>query len=173
MNTVTAKHLLIINGVQFKKNLSPDREFIARLEKAADFIKHNPIDSVVISGGFTRKGCPSEASFGKQYLKKHTNIPIYKEEGSYTTIENIKFTKKIFVEFDKITVITTTGRLTRLKYLYQTIWKETAGKIEFIITPHSQHIFLPLLETFYLLYSWFDIHEKILPRVAKRILRNK
>lgn len=183
------KHLLIINGVQFKKDLTTDPEFIARLNKAIELANQStnnkaPIDAIIISGGLTRKDCPSEASFGEQYLKKQIttqSIPIFKEEESHTTIENIKFTKNLIEkipEFDlnkieQITIVTTPGRLPRLKYLYKKLWPETQSKTEFVVASYPQNFLLPFTEFLYLIYSVFDIHEKSLARFTKRILRNR
>lgn len=175
------KHLLIVNGVQFNKDLSPNLEFITRLEKVIEIVKLQPIDKIIISGGSTRSKYMSEASFGEQYLQKHTNISIFKEEKSHTTIENIKFTKIIITEHDelksdnieKIIVVTTSKRLFRLKYLYKKIHPEIVNKIEFIVAPYPQPTSLTFLETLYLFYSMFDINERFLARFIKRALRNK
>ena len=183
------KHLLIINGVQFKKDLAPDPEFIARLNKTIELVNKNinnttPVDAIIISGGLTRKGCLSEAEFGQQYLKRQVaaqNIPIFREEESHTTIENIKFTKKLvgsIPEFQidkigKITIVTSTSRLPRLKHLYKKLWPGIQNKTEFIIAPYPQNFFLPFMEFLYLIYSIFDIHEKSLAHFTKKILRNR
>lgn len=179
------KHLLIVNGVQFKKDLAPHPEFIARLEKSISIIKEGHIDLVVVSGGSTRKNHISEAEFGANYIEKaiskHNSITILKEDKSHTTIENVKFTKILLDkslsfntrDIEQITLVTTTGRLPRLRYIYKKLWPEIQGRTNYIIAPYSQDRILPILEFLYLIYTKFDIEEKNLARLAKKVLRNK
>ena len=166
-------HPVIVNGEKPYKNCQPHREFTKRLKKAIEVANKENIDGIIVSGGATRKNCSTESSFGAQYLQG-LRVPIFTEEHSHTTIENIRFVKQLLINnsLEKLIVISSQKRLLRLKYLYNRIWPEMRGKVEFVGAPDSYGIYFYFLELAYLVYSIFDINEHVLPRLTKKFFRN-
>lgn len=145
-----------------------------RLEKAIELAQKEVVDGIIVSGGTTRKNCEAESVFGVKYLQSKTNAKILSEEHSHTTVENIIFTKNILSEYavNKIIVISSKKRLFRIKYLYQRLWPEMRGKINFVGANDSYGMYFYFLEVIYLIYSIFDINELLLPRLTKKLFRN-
>ncbi|HAQ05897.1 TPA: hypothetical protein DCP13_03865 [Candidatus Azambacteria bacterium] len=174
MSLKELKRFIIVHGEKPYKGCQPHQEFFKRLEKAIELADKKTVDGIMVSGGTTRKNCPAEASFGAKYLQKSVEIPVFVEENSRTTIENIKFTKEMLIgcSLERVIVISSKKRLFRLQYLYGRLWRETRDKIEFVGVPDSYGIYFYFLELLYFVYSIFDVNEYFLPRLAKKLFRN-
>jgi uncharacterized SAM-binding protein YcdF (DUF218 family) len=168
------KRFIIVHGEKPYKNRKPHREFIKRLEKAIELADKEIADGIIVSGGATRRDCPTEASFGAKYLRERIHVPIFTEEHSHTTIENIKFTKGMLAHCspENLIIVSSKKRLFRLRYLYGRLWPKMHGKIEFVGAPDSYGFLFYFLELAYFVYSIFDINEYLLPRLTKKIFRN-
>ncbi len=168
------KRLIVVHGEKPNKNNTPHREFLKRLEKTVELAGKGIADGIIVSGGTTRKNSESEASFGAAYLRNKVELPIFTEENSHTTIENIRFIKRMLAHCspEYLIIVSSKKRMFRLKYLYGRLWPEMHGKIEFVGAPDSYGLFFYFVELTYLMYSIFDINESALARLTKKIFRN-
>ncbi|MFA6909484.1 MAG: YdcF family protein [Patescibacteria group bacterium] len=165
---------IIVHGEKPDSTCSIHREFIRRLDKAIKYAQKGTFDGIIITGGITRKNCPSEASMGAEYLRDKTGIPIIIEEASHTTIENIRFTKQLIAQYapDTLTVVSSAKRMFRIKYLYGQLWPEMQGKFIFVSSSDSYSMFFFALEMIYLVYALLDIGERFIPHITKQLFRN-
>jgi len=164
---------IIIHGVKLLSDCNPHPDFISRLDKAIGISREISVDSIVVSGGKTRKQCIAEANFGAVYLQGKTSIPVVIENRSTTTIENIKFIQEKIPAGTIETLYAVIGNvnLFRTKYVYKKLWPDIYPKIVFVTAP-SHNILAYLLECIYILYTLIDIREKFLVRIFKKIFRN-
>ncbi|MBI2065283.1 MAG: YdcF family protein [Candidatus Yanofskybacteria bacterium] len=168
------RRFIIIHGEKPYKDCKPHREFLERLEMAIKLASEEVFDAIIVSGGCTRKNCPSEASFGGAFIQSRIDTPILLEEHSHTTVENILFTKELVRNYplEKLLIVSSEKRLLRLKYLYRRLWPEAYNKIYFVGCRDSYGVYIYILEIIYLIYSIFDVKEHFLPRLAKKFFRN-
>lgn len=96
----------------------------SRLDTAVDFLNRNPKVKAVVSGGQGYAEDITEAQAMKEYLiQKNIDVSrIIKEDKSTSTMENLRFTKKILEEIEKkpsykIEVVTNDFHMYRAKML--------------------------------------------------------
>ncbi len=168
--------IIIVHGEKSKPSGEIHPAFIERLDKAIEISKQVSPDFIVITGGQTRKISPSEAQTGYDYLKDKIKIPILIEKESRTTIENIKFTKKLLAdsrfEINKLYVITSQKRIFRIKFLYRRLWPEIYEEIKFIPAKDFYPILFYPYEALCLLLNLLDLNERFLLPFGKKFFRN-
>lgn len=165
---------IIIHGEKHNSDCSIHSAFKERLKKAILISKKQKNSIIIILGGKTRKNCISESKAGKNFLRYKIKKKIIVEQKSKTTIENIKFLKKILnhKKFHKLYVITSKKRIFRLKLLYQMFWPGIYLKIKFIPSKDSYPLFFYLKEIIYLLFNYIDSNEKGITFITKKLFRN-
>ncbi|MFA6354118.1 MAG: YdcF family protein [Candidatus Paceibacterota bacterium] len=168
--------IIIVHGEKSKPSGEIHPAFIERLNKAIEISKQVSPDFIVIASGQTRKISPPEAQTGYDYLKDKIKTPILIEKESRTTIENIKFTKKLLtdgkIEINKLYVVTSRKRIFRIKFLYRRLWPEIYEEIEFIPTKDFYPILFYPYKALYLLLNLLDIKERFLLPLGKKFFRN-
>lgn len=168
--------IIIIHGEKSKPNGLIHPAFTERLNKTIEISKQVSPNFIVITGGQTRKISPPEAQTGYDYLKDKIKTQILIEKESRTTIENIKFTKKLLtddeIEINKLYVVTSRKRIFRIKFLYRWLWPEIYEEIEFIPAKDFYPILFYPYEAFCLLLNLFDINERFLLPLGKKFFRN-
>jgi uncharacterized SAM-binding protein YcdF (DUF218 family) len=169
-------NLIIVHGEKSLHDGSMHRAFKERLDKAIDLINQGNYEELLITGGCTRANVISEAEMGKQYLQDKTNLPIYLEDKSHTTIENIIFThqhaKGHCEQINHAVIITSNVRIPRVRYLYKKFWPELFPRITFIGTKGHYPPYYFLVELLYWIYDIFDPKERYLSKYTKHIFRN-
>ncbi len=115
-------YLVILGSGLHGEILSPT--LLDRMEKALEFIKKNSKTKIVVSGGQGKGETISEAEAMKRYLILNgvTIEKIIKEDQSTSTLENLKFTKKILKKIDgkkihKIMIVSNDFHLFRAKFI--------------------------------------------------------
>ncbi len=85
---------IVVLGVQLPENGVPGFEFRERLDHGAILLARGEGAEIVVLGGVTRAGQPSEAEAGKDHLVRYRNVPagrIECESRSHHTLENLYF----------------------------------------------------------------------------------
>lgn len=169
------RSLAIVHGEKLLPNGEMHVSFILRLNEALRLVKKEGVDAVLITGGTTRAGLRSEADMGKTYLSTRLHVPILTENESHTTVENIIFSKRLLEaqsDFLPTYIITSKKRVTREKYLYRRLWPTAYENAKYIGTYDTYPIGYRLVELLYFVYAVFDLHEKTLGRLTKKMFRN-
>lgn len=170
------KSILIIHGEKLKRDGKMRKEFKERLDKAIVLARDCDFDEIIISGGRTREGLPSEANVGATYLKGKTTLPIILENRARTTSENVRNTKTLLeeqgTEIEEITVITSKERIRRAKYLYKRLWPTIYPFAHFYPAKDYYWPTFKITELLYLLFNFLDPYEKTLAHFAKKYFRN-
>jgi uncharacterized SAM-binding protein YcdF (DUF218 family) len=148
----------------------------AMLDKAFELTEKEKIDLIIICGGETRKGFPSEALEGYRYLMgRRVNAPIVLEERSTSFAENVRYSCEKYPHafFGKVYVLARKTAMRRLKFLYGRFWPEAAAVAQYVPMPHSQNLFRRFME--YILYGLarVDPEEKYVLHYMKILIRNK
>lgn len=173
------KNILIIHGEKLKRDGGIHEAFLARLNRAIELSKKIEFNYIIVSGGKTRKGFPSEAEVGAYHLKSKTKIEgeLISEEESKSTSENIRYARKIIISKggckinDKIYVISDRKRACRIKLLYSKLFLEAQGHIEFIFT-NSLPWWYFINESIYFWFAKIDPEEKVFAAITKKFFRN-
>jgi len=166
--------ILIIHGERPKRNQELHPAFEERLKLATILSGKNNYDLVVITGGKTKKKFRTEVEIGREFLEGKILTPFLLEECAVTSVENIKFTKKLLQnrKIDSADIITSETRIPRLKYLYKKLWPELYTKSQFYGAKDFYSPFFLLGEFIYYLYAHVDIQEKYISRITKRLFKN-
>lgn len=166
--------IIIVHGEKPLRSGKIDPTFARRLEKALDLTRKTPIDTILVTGGKTRKGFPIEAETGALFLTPKTSLPIIKESRSKNTGENILYAKALLSnkKYDKLIVITSKRRIKRVKYLYSRLFQESYSKIEFVGTKDYYPFYFSALELLYLFIDVFDPKGTTLEYIGRRLFRN-
>jgi uncharacterized SAM-binding protein YcdF (DUF218 family) len=103
------------------------REFILQMEKAIQLLRQSPASAeLLISGGITRPGFPSEARAALYFVPQDLFFRVRLEEESLSTRQNIIFAKRLFhyQNADCVVVVTSRGHAWRARYLFRKLWPE-------------------------------------------------
>jgi hypothetical protein len=171
---MNGRNILLIHGEKPGRDNALHLAFKERLELALELIERNNYDLILVTGGQTRNFFPPESQIGYEYLRYKTRLPVIQENRSHTTVENILFCREVLSEYQigHIDIITSKVRLRRFKYLYKRLWPELSDKCRIFGAKDSYFFLYPLVEIVYILYSFFDLKEKVVPRLTKKIFRN-
>jgi uncharacterized SAM-binding protein YcdF (DUF218 family) len=168
------KNILLIHGEKSSRSKALHPAFEERLKLALKLTQRNKYDLILISGGRTRKQFPPESQIGYKYLTDKVRVPLIQEDQSRTTVENILFSQKMLSHYriSNIDVITSKTRLCRFRYLYEKLWPQLQGRHTIFGAKDSYFFLYPLAEMAYLFYSFFDLRERGITRLTKKIFRN-
>lgn len=87
---------VVVMGARLNSNCTAPNVLKLRVNRAASFLRLHPQNPVVVSGGYTRPGCPSEAWMMKKRLSQQgIRNPVIKEERSTSTWENAKYSSRM------------------------------------------------------------------------------
>jgi len=154
------------------------QDFSVRMGWAIKCALKNPNILLVISGGVTRAGLPSEAEAGAVLVPFALGARrVLLEEKSQSTRQNIIFVKALLhdedIAVDSMVVVCIPGQLDRAKYLFHELWPElfeTPGRIEFrTITIERQAPGEWLFHKLLFLLTYIDPNEKLFLPVRKLI----
>jgi hypothetical protein len=168
--------IIIVHGEKPTRQGKMHIEFQARLEKAIRIANSGKCDLIVITGGKTRKNACSEAQMAAKYLSDKIRVPVFLEDKSSTTSENVRFAKtliekeKIFI--DSVVVIVRKSCVAKAEHFYRHFWKEAYEKASFIGALDTHTLFYHLIAHFLFLLAVADPKEKTVFRIFKMIFRN-
>lgn len=143
------------------------------LDKAIEI--QNGYDKLYVCGGKTRKGYDAEAIYASTYLKDKAKIPIDLEVKSRSTSENVRFLKNKLegIEIEKLTVVVSAYHLPRVRYYFECLFPEVAGKLDLIVGYSHIPVVTRWLEFSYLRYARLDPEERGLAHWTKVLFRNE
>lgn len=93
--------------------------------------KEDPL--LVISGGVTRPGLPSEAEGAMALVPENLRSVVRLEKKSLSTRQNLRFTRELLrdTRIDSLIVVSGYGQEQRARFLFRTIWPEVFHKLSF------------------------------------------
>ncbi|MDD3225263.1 MAG: YdcF family protein [Clostridium sp.] len=125
-------YIMILGGGIRGKNMLLIQ--LERTQEALKYIRENPNTKVIVSGGQGKGESISEAEAMRVYLVNHgvNNNNIIKEEKSKTTMENMKYTRKILNRIDgrknvRLAIVTSNFHVFRAKFLARRCGFEAEG----------------------------------------------
>lgn len=171
--TTSATAALLVLGKQFCRNGS-NVEMEGRLDSADELFRKGGWDTIIISGGTTRKGLPSEAEWGRDHLaKRGCPAPVVMESSSFSTTENLRNVRALLSQTpNRICIITADYHIPRTKILMRAHWPEIADRVSYVGL-RSGTLTTTLCEPILTAIAYFDPYEKYLVSWLKILLRNK
>ena len=169
-------NIVIIHGNKIGKNGKISFDYKNRLEKGIGVAKEKNCELILITGGSVRKGFESDSYYGYQYIKDKTECNTILERESKTSVENILYTVQILVaikDLNTVYVVSSDYHILRLKYLYKKLFKIPFKEIFFIKSKSQNTTLKSVIDFIILLYYMLDIYEEYIPKITKRIFRNK
>lgn len=80
---------IIVLGARLNPDCVPPAVLNSRLDRAAAFLRLHPTNRVIVTGGKTQGGCPTEAQAMEILLRARLVLnPIIRDDWSGSTIEN-------------------------------------------------------------------------------------
>ena len=142
-------------------NGSIDDEYRLRLKRALQLILQQPERMVLLLGGTTSAGAPSEAATGLLYLQQH-GLPeqcnIRLEEQSQNTLDNLQNARQILQreQIDQVTLISNRYHLARCRLIADSLKiVHTLCAAESMLTINPAMLWKLLIEAAYI--HWFVV----------------
>lgn len=108
---------ILVLGVRLGPDGTPGPAYRARLERAAALLERLPGAEVVVLGGTTRRGLPSEAGAGRRHLVERLGVPpgrVRTESSSRHTLENLRhYRSDVGVDGTPVILVTSRHHLAR------------------------------------------------------------
>ena len=164
-------HVILVLG--HKPTLSGmAEEFRRRLKIGVERLRQNESAILVISGGETRSGLPSEAVVGYQQVPEELRERVWLETESRTTSENIERTRELLEgrEIKSLTIPTTEAHAIRVWFLLKRLWPEVVDKVIFSDTPSSLLDWLANAAS--LVVNVVDPNNRLFMPIVKKLFRN-
>lgn len=171
------ENIIIVHGEKPRRDGSMHPAFRERVKVAIEWSRQCQGQYIiVVTGGKTRKKAEPEAVSGAQLLGRTIHTPIFIEDRSRTTIENINFTRALLKNNGIVTrhyiVVDSRKRMFRLKYLYRKLWPEICQAIQFVPAPDTYPISFYMWEYISYLLDHVDIRERGILRLTKNTFRS-
>ena len=113
------ENVIIVPGCGIKRDNTPTRAAIGRLNAAKDYYSKNPDVIIVVCGGYTKEGCISEAESMKNYLVQNGIPPekIICEDKSLNTRQNFRqallILQKSGIDYENCALVTNSFHILR------------------------------------------------------------
>lgn len=129
--------IVLALGVRLRPTGHPGPRYMLRLEKAAKLMMRGDGDMLVLSGGRTRAGLPSEAEAGLMLLPDAVQRKTILETSAKTTSENIQRARRLLTKLggqavESLTVVTSTEHVPRVRCLVRQCWPEVYERTSFV-----------------------------------------
>lgn len=111
-----------------------DSKFREKMLTAVALLRNYPHSILLITGGVTQPGQPSEAEGGFQLVPEDLKSRVLLEKKSLSTRQNILFSKEILSSYDidSLFVLSTPGHKVRFSFLLNRNWPEITAKYKFV-----------------------------------------
>lgn len=162
---------VLVLGGRLLASGKASREFKKRMSAAVSLLAHGKADVLVISGGMTRIGFPSEAETGLALVPENLREKVLIETRSRSTLENIRYARGFLegLAITSLVVVTSASHVPRARFLVKKFLPEMYAHTSFegvgratlaervrefmlhclaVIDPYNR-VFLPLLK------KWF------------------
>jgi uncharacterized SAM-binding protein YcdF (DUF218 family) len=132
----------VVFGKKPRKGERIHPELKLRVKKALELLDEKEVNSIIITGGATRKGLPSEADVAAEgipsFIKDHH---LHLECEARSTAERILNVKKMFTDrsrIDGLTIITGPYHVPRTRLLFRYLWPKILPRLSFSpVGPYS------------------------------------
>lgn len=126
--------IILLLGKQLLPNGEMSKEFRLQMEKAVELLRAWRGDLMVITGGVTIPGLPSEAQSAFAFVPEDLRARVRLEEKAMSTKQNIEFSKELLVclnvDARSIIIISSPGHERRTRYLFRRLWPEVTLSFE-------------------------------------------
>lgn len=108
------------------------KELVLQIEKAVEILRNNHEALLVITGGVTQPGFPSEAETAAALVPLDLYPRLRLEKESETTRQNVLYTRRLLqnTKVDAIVLVSSHGHERRARYLFKKLWPEI-GQLSF------------------------------------------
>ena len=91
ITTATQNVPIVVLGARLQPNCTPPKVLNERLDAAANFARLHPTNTIIVSGGATQAGCPTEAQAMEVGLRARLiPNPIVRDDHAFSTVENAR-----------------------------------------------------------------------------------
>lgn len=126
--------IILVLGKQLLSRGEIPKELRLQMEKAVELLRAWQGDLMVITGGVTIPGLPSEARGAFACVPEDLRDRVRLEEKAMSTKQNIEFSKELLVHFNvdvhSVIIISSPGHERRTRYLFRRLWPEVALSFE-------------------------------------------
>ena len=118
---------IVVLGARLNKDCAAPGVLNERLNRTAQFIHLHPLNTIIVSGGATQRGCATEAAAMEQGLRARGVInPIVQEGNSDSTVQNAHNIANMRPE-KKMVLISSADHVPRAQRNFREYGIETAG----------------------------------------------
>ncbi len=172
------KRVIVVLGNQLDKEGRLVAWFKERLKTGFDLLRNEPNSVMIITGGQTRAGFPSESEEGRRFLIEHglgfgqagaeLGARILVETEARSTSDHPGLVRELLereeIEAEEFIFVTSIHHVWRSRRLFQKYWTESQQKAEWVGVGHSTTIDWVLEVGFYLV-------ELLCPPLAREFMR--
>ena len=129
--------IALVLGKQLSPSGAMTAEYVAQMQKAVSLLSADKVDIILITGGVTRAGFPSEAEVGLSKVPKELRTKVMLEKCSKSTSENIRFVLEMLgsSRITSMIVVGSTGQDRRTRFLIKRLWPEILPVTKFDSVP--------------------------------------
>ena len=82
---------IIVLGARLNEDCTPPAVLVDRVNKARELSWRHPLNPIIVTGGVTQPGCPSEAQVMKDMLDSTVANPVHMEDNAQSTVDNARY----------------------------------------------------------------------------------
>ena len=168
--------IVLVLGKQLGRNGEVPDELVRQMEKAIKLMQTGKGDLLVIAGGVTLPGLPSEAEAAMTLVPEELKPRVRLETRSLSTKQNICFVKNLLADIrvGSIIVVSSPGHKKRTRWLFRREWPEAVGSLSFenVVVPQtvSQKILGRLIHEIIFLLTVLDPDERVFLPLKRKYL---
>lgn len=125
--------VVLVLGSRLLASGRMSRMFIRRVERAVSLLSRDMADLLIIAGGATRTGFPTEAEAGLAYVPTEIAGRALIEIRSRSTSENIRYVRELLGDtpITSLIVVASASHIPRVRYLISRLWPEASAAASF------------------------------------------
>ena len=130
-NAAFAGAPIVVRGARLNPDCVPPAVLNKRLDRAAAFVRLHPANRVVVTGGKTQGGCPTESQSMEAMLRARLVFnPIIRDEWSGNTVQNAQAVAGLIPD-KQVVLVTSQDHLPRAMGNFASVGIETKGVAAF------------------------------------------
>lgn len=164
--------VILVFGYKLLPSGNMGEEFRKRMEGALQLLERDTAALLVITGGRTRAGLPSEAAVAAREVPASEMWRVVLESKSKTISENVRFVRKLLKDarIDSLTIVSSRAHEPRIRLLTKRLWPEVADKVRFAGVPSSAAAWV--MNMFSYILNLVDPHDRVFAPIIKKLARN-
>lgn len=126
-------NIIIVLGHQLLPTGAPSVEFQARVQQGVLLLSQDQRAVLIISGGITRRGFPSEAEVGRAMVPPWLRARVRLETSSKATCDHPLFVQELLRgnAIDSLTVVTSYDHALRARHIFARAWPGVVPVMKF------------------------------------------